>query len=126
MHGSHHGQYGGVGILRVACIAGTVWSAGYCELDRHGCRGCLPGVGVRTARALLSCDGRPIRIHPRCLWRLRGVSGCVGLLDLNLGLTPGDCGRLYWLPRTTCAGAEGESSCNRDGDDRRDLVGCAD
>ena len=54
---------------------------------------CLGLTFAKLAR-LRPETGGALCLYPHCLRRFPGISDCLGLLDLDLGITPGYCGRL--------------------------------
>ena len=64
------------------------------RLGPHGSRRNLPRAHLCQARKTAAGNRRALCLYPHCLWRFPGISDCLGLLDLDLGITAGYRGRL--------------------------------
>ena len=94
LHGNCRRQHGRLRLLPVATGRRSLRHPGDRRLGPHGSRRNLPRAHLCQARKTAAGNRRALCLYPHRLWRFPGISDCLGLLDLDLGITAGHCGGL--------------------------------
>ena len=94
LHGDCRRQHGRVRLLSVAIGHRSLRDPGDRRLGSHGSWRNLPRAHLCQARKAAAGNRRALCLYPHRLWRFPGISDCLGLLDLDLGITAGHSGGL--------------------------------